>query len=86
MRKEYGGGGALVVAQFMFSLLVALGKLPNIHITPVLKDLHSLAAHQEKDRVQDSAFDFQMHARMCPSILEGTVSQTSQYKNSQIEH
>ena len=22
-----------------------------------------------------------MHARMCPSILEGTVSQTSQYKD-----
>ena len=33
-----------------------------------------LAAHQEKDRVQDSAFDFQMHARMCPSILEGIFS------------
>ena len=45
-----------------------------------------LAAHQEKDWVQDSAFDFQMHARMCPSILEGTVSQTSQYKDSKIKH
>ena len=37
----------------------------------------SLAAHQEKDWVQDSASDLQMHARMCPSMLEGTVSQTS---------
>ena len=27
-----------------------------------------------------------MHARMCPSILEGTVSQTSQYKDSKIKH
>ena len=39
----------------------------------------SLAAHQEKDWVQVSAFDFQMHARMCPSIPERTVSQTSHY-------
>ena len=42
----------------------------------------SLAALQEKDLVQDSAFDFQMHARMCPSIPQGTVSQTIQYKDS----
>ena len=27
-----------------------------------------------------------MHARMCPSILEGIVSQTSQYKDSKIKH
>ena len=27
-----------------------------------------------------------MHARMCPSILEGTVNQTSQYKDSKIKH
>ena len=27
-----------------------------------------------------------MHARMCPSILEGTVSQTSQCKDSKIKH
>ena len=27
-----------------------------------------------------------MQARMCPSILEGTVSQTSQYKDSKIKH
>ena len=46
----------------------------------------SLAAHQEKDLVQDSAFDFQLDARMCPSISEGTVSQTSQYKDSKIQH
>ena len=32
------------------------------------------------------AFDFQMHDRMCPSELEGTVSQTSQYKDSKIKH
>ena len=45
-----------------------------------------MAAHQEKDWEQDSAFDFQMHAGMCPSILEGTVSQSSQYKASKIKH
>ena len=28
----------------------------------------------------------QMHAKKCPSILEGTVSQTSYYKDSKIKH
>ena len=29
-----------------------------------------------------TAFDFKMHARMCPSIFVGIVSQTSQYEDS----
>ena len=45
-----------------------------------------MAAHQEEDRVQDSAADFQMHARLCSSIPEGIASQTSQYKDSKIKH
>ena len=46
----------------------------------------SLAAHREKDLVQDSAFDFQMHERMRPSLVEGIVSQTSQYTDTKIKH
>ena len=32
--------------------------MSNFLFTPVLKDLHCLAAHQEKDCIQDFAFDF----------------------------
>ena len=35
--------------------------------------------------MQYSAFDFQMHARMCPSLLKEIVSQTSHYNVSKIK-
>ena len=62
---------------------VVTGSKGYDHITLVLKDFHWLPIRK---RIEDSAFDFQMHARMCPSILERTVSQTSQYKDSKIKH
>ena len=57
-----------------------------IYITPVLKD-SSLAAHQEKDWVQDSALDFQNACKDVPLYnLRELFSQTSQYKDSKIKH
>ena len=44
----------------------------------------SLAAHQEKDGVLDSAFDLQMHASKCRSILEGIVITDTTYFSNEV--
>ena len=74
--------------QIRFSLAVIFINLSPLTSTwwfvSILRS--SLAAHQEKNRVQDSAFDFHMNARMCSSIFEGTVCQLAQYEDSKIKH
>ena len=62
---------------------VVSGSKKYDHITPVLKDLHWLPIRK---RIEFKILLLQMNARMGPSILEGTVSQTSQYKDSKIKH
>ena len=56
-------------------------------ITPVLKDLHWMPIRKGIEfKILLLTFKcMQMHV-MCPSILEGTVSQTSQYKDSKTKH
>ena len=64
---------------------VVSGSKKYDHITPVLKDLHWLPI-RKRIELKILLLTFQMHARMCPSIPEGTVSQTRQYKDSKIKH
>ena len=64
---------------------VGSGSKKYDHITPVLKDLRWLSI-RKRIEIKILLYDFQMHARMCPSIFEGIVSQTSQYKDSNIKH
>ena len=55
---------------------VVSGSKKYDHITPVLKDLHWLPI-RKRIEFKILLLTFEMHGRMCPYILEGTVSQTS---------